>query len=62
VSYNYHQKHTENDICKENLRNKKVCSDFVRGIFDFLKYFAKAIQDLLSFLQKWLFKFPSSED
>jgi hypothetical protein len=26
VSYlNYHQKHTENDIFNDNLRNKKVC-------------------------------------
>jgi hypothetical protein len=35
---------------------------FLRGIFIFKKYFAFTIQDLFSFLQKRLFKFPSSED
>jgi hypothetical protein len=35
---------------------------FLRGIFYFKKYFALTIQDLFSFLQKRLFKFPSSED
>jgi hypothetical protein len=34
---NYHQKHTENDFFNGNLWNKKVCSDFLRGIFDFFK-------------------------
>jgi hypothetical protein len=41
---------------------KKVFLDFLRGIFDLNKYFASTIQDLFSFLQKRLFKFPSSED
>jgi hypothetical protein len=55
--------HTENDIFNENLRNKKVCQDFCEAfLIFFYKYFAEAIQEFFSFLQKRLFKFPSSED
>jgi hypothetical protein len=35
---------------------------FCEAFLIFKKYFASAIQDLFSFLQRRLFKFPSSED
>jgi hypothetical protein len=41
---------------------KKVVKIFCEAFFIFKKYFASTIQDLFSFLQKRLFKFPSSED
>jgi hexokinase len=53
---------TENDSFNENLSNKKVLTNFLRSIFDFKQIFSSTMQDLFSFLQKRLFKFPSSED
>jgi hypothetical protein len=41
---------------------KKFVKIFCEAFFILKKYFAKAIHDLFSFLQKRLFKFPSSED
>jgi hypothetical protein len=41
---------------------KKSVKVFCEAFSIFKKYFAKAIQDLFSLLQKRLFKFPSSED
>jgi hypothetical protein len=41
---------------------KKCVQIFCEAFLIFEKYFASTIQDLFSFLQKRLFKFPSSED
>jgi hypothetical protein len=41
---------------------KKFVKIFCEAFFILKKYFSEAIQDLFSFLQKRLFKFPSSED
>jgi hypothetical protein len=41
---------------------KKFVKIFCVAILIFNKSFASTIQDLFSFLQKRLFKFPSSED
>jgi hypothetical protein len=35
---------------------------FCEALLILKKYYSEAIQDLFSFLQKRLFKFPSSED
>jgi hypothetical protein len=46
----------ENYIFIENLWNKKVFKDILRGGFDFLKnYFALGIPDLFSFKIKLIF-------
>jgi hypothetical protein len=41
---------------------KKFVKIFCEALLIFKKYFASTIHDLFSFLQKRLFKFPSSED
>jgi hypothetical protein len=41
---------------------KKCVKIFCEAFLIFQIYFAEAIQDLFAFLQKSLFKFPSSED
>jgi hypothetical protein len=41
---------------------KKFVKIFCEAVLILFKYFALAIQDLFSFLQKTLFKFLSSED
>jgi hypothetical protein len=41
---------------------KKCVKIFWEAFFIFKKYVSSTIQDLFSFLQKRLFKFPSSED
>jgi hypothetical protein len=41
---------------------KKFVKNFCEAFLLKKKYFASTIQDLFSFLQNRLFKFPSSED
>jgi hypothetical protein len=52
LSYTYHQKHTENDMFNENLLNKKLFKDFLRGIFYFKKIFCFNHPGLFSFFYK----------
>jgi hypothetical protein len=46
----------------KTLETKKFVKIFCEAFLIFKKYFASTTQDLFSFLQKRLFKFPSSED
>jgi hypothetical protein len=48
-------------LMKASETNKFV-TIFCGAFLTFKKHFASTIQDLFSFLQKRLFKFPSSED
>jgi hypothetical protein len=42
--------------------SKKVVKIFCEAFLIFKKIFCLSHPGLISFLQKWLFKFPSSED
>jgi hypothetical protein len=46
----------------KTFKTKKVVNFFCEAFLIFKKYIASIIQGLFSFLQKRLFKFPSSED
>jgi hypothetical protein len=46
----------------KNPETKKFVKIFCEAFLILKKYFAATMQDLFSFLQNRLFKFPSSED